>query len=330
MGKRYDSARRLKRRMSFRKFIFLTVFLSVSCFFVFLIFQWTVKKIVLHIVPVLQVEKGTIEDKLDLQVYIAREEQTITAPVTGDLVTMVQEGERVPVGATIAYIIPVAVEPAQQGPVELKAPFAGQVSYQIDGLERVLRPGELGNINHEELKRLIKLARPVNSETRVRAGTAVIRLVNNLEPLKLYAVVEKWPESLQEGKQVVIVTGEAGTGNDGRIKARISRLQDEGNQRVVIMEVPLWDNSWLRPREREVSIVLDSYQGVIIPVGALTTNSNGEKGVYVLGARSIEWRQVSVTGRVGNKAAVEGIKANSEVIANPDLMRWLFMFKLLS
>lgn len=269
-----------------------------------------------HFLLIRQVDTGTLEDNLPLEAYIAREEKVLTAPATGTLTPVVPEGERVPAGATIANLIPVA---AGANPVAIKAPYPGQVSYEVDGLEATLQPSTLGNISYQDLKRLVALARPVTASGQVKEGDPVVRLVNNLAPLRLYIPVESLPPGWKAGQGVTLKV----PGDNGMVRARIVRLQDEGNQRAAVMEVATWDNSWLLPRQKAVVAVMNRYRGVILPVSALDVGPGGEKGVYVLGARNLQWQPVTVVGQVGDQVAVRGLEAGAEVSLRPRLARWL-------
>lgn len=310
---------RPRRRIKYGRLILPVMSLVLVTLVLWLGLQWTLKTLAWHFIPVQRVDNGVLEDRLTLQVYIARKEQVIVAPVTGKLIPLVPEGERVPEGATIARLLPVAVEPYGPGPIDIKAPFSGQVSYQTDGLEKVLQPANLENISYQELKGLVKLASPVSAGGQVKSGTAIIRLVNNLEPLGIYVVMDEWPHSWQEGERVLLKV----PGQDTEVQARITRMQDAGSQKVVIMEVPRWDISWLKPRQVEVNAILNYYRGVIVPVEALSTGPGGEPGVYLFDTRGIKWQPVTNLGQVGDKAAVRGLKAGSEVVTKPKLARWL-------
>lgn len=269
-----------------------------------------------HFLLIQQVDSGTLEDNLPLEVYIAREEQVLTAPATGNLTPVVPEGERVPVGATIARLLPVA---AGAHPVDLKAPYPGQVSYETDGLEGSLQPAKLGNISYQDLKRLVNLARPVTTRGQVQEGAPVVRLINNLAPLRLYAPLKERPAGWQEGGEVTLKV----PGSNGDVRARLLRLQDEGNQQAAIMEVATWDSSWLVPRQMQVAAVLHRYRGIIIPASALTDGPGGKQGVYLLGARDLQWQPVSVLGQVGDQVAVQGLEDRAEVVLRPRVARWL-------
>ncbi|MDN5361198.1 MAG: hypothetical protein PWP70_245 [Moorella sp. (in: firmicutes)] len=269
-----------------------------------------------HFLLIQQVDSGTLEDNLPLEVYIAREEQVLTAPATGNLTPVVPEGERVPVGATIARLLPVA---AGAHPVDLKAPYPGQVSYETDGLEGSLQPAKLGNTSYQDLKRLVNLARPVTARGQVREGDPVVRLVNNLAPLRLYAPLKERPAGWQEGREVTLKV----PGSNGDVRARLLRLQDEGNQQAAILEVATWDSNWLLPRQMQVVAVLHRYRGIIIPASALADGPGGKQGVYLLGARELQWQPVEVLGQVGDQVAVQGLTDGSEVVLRPRVARWL-------
>jgi putative membrane fusion protein len=282
--------------------------------------QGLLKFIAWRLLEVERVNDGVLHEKLAMQVYIARQEEVIIAPAAGKLLPLVTEGERVPEGATIArLLLPLAIAPDKTEAIDLKAPFAGQVSYKSDGLEKVLRPGNLEYINLQELTELAGLATLVTAGGQVKTGMAIIRLVNNLEPLGLYAVVDEWPPGWQQGKVVTLEL----PGQQVQLKASITGRQDAGDSKVVIMEVPNWDSRWLHPRQVEVNAILNNYRGVIVPVKSLSTRPGGEKGVYLYDTKELKWQAVTCLGQVGDRVAIDGIKAGSEVVTNPHLARWL-------
>ncbi|WP_258359345.1 HlyD family efflux transporter periplasmic adaptor subunit [Moorella sulfitireducens] len=269
----------------------------------------------------LQVERvnyGVLEDNLTLELFIAREEEILIAPATGTLVRVAAEGERVPAGATIARVLPAASPGAGPGSIEIKASFPGQVSYQTDGLEKALRPDNLGNISYQELERLVELGCPVTAGNQVKAGTAFGRLVNNLASLVVYAPLQEFPPGWQAGNRVRL---KLPAGDE--VRATITRLQDEGRQKAVLMTIASWDERWLNARRLEATVVLNRYRGIILPAAALSDGPGGGKGVYLLAARGIKWQPVTITARVGEMVVVEDLKAGTEVIVNPDLARRL-------
>ncbi|KYH32578.1 HlyD family efflux transporter periplasmic adaptor subunit [Neomoorella mulderi] len=310
---------RPRQRRRRGRFILPVLGLMLFALAAWLGFQQVFKAIAWHFLKVERVDYGVLEDILPLEVFIAREEEVLVAPATGALVPVVPEGERVPVGATIARVLPVAAAPPGQGPLEIKASFPGQVSYHTDGLEKALQPASLGNINYQELKRLVELAGPVTAEGQIKAGTAIGRLVNNLAPLAVYAPLEDFPAGWQAGKRVNLKL----PGSGDEVRASITRLQDEGRQKAVLMTIASWDERWLKPRRLEVAAVLNRYRGIILPAAALSSGPGGAKGVYLLGDRGIKWQPVSIEGQVGDRVAVRGLEAGTEVVVTPGLVRWL-------
>ncbi|GEA15035.1 hypothetical protein E308F_12790 [Moorella sp. E308F] len=310
---------RPRQRRRWRRIILPVLGLLLFTLVAWLGFKEAFQAIAWHLLKVERVDYGVLEDNLSLEVFIAREEQVLIAPATGTLVPVVPEGERVPVGATIARILPVASTPPGQETLEIEAPFPGQVSYQTDGLEKAIQPATIGNIQYQELKRLVELAAPVTAGGQVKAGTAVGRLVNNLAPLVVYAPLEEFPPGWQAGKRVTLKL----PGDGDEVRASITRLQDEGEQKAVLMTITSWDERWLTPRRLEVAVVLNRYRGTILPAAALINGPGGAKGVYLLAARGIKWQPVTITGRVGDRVAAQNLEAGAEVIVNPGLARWL-------
>ncbi|MDK2820693.1 MAG: hypothetical protein PWP31_658 [Clostridia bacterium] len=277
---------------------------------------WGIKSISQIFLRVETVYSGVLEDKLAIKVYIAREEEVLATPVTGTLISLVKEGERVPIGATIARFLPVA---NQSGEIKFKAPFSGQVSYQTDGLEKSLQPSSLRNLGYKEIKRLVSLAKPITANGQVKAGTAVIRIVNNLAPIKLFTSIENLPSGFKTGKRLKLEIPDIGK----TYRAQIEHIQKRGNSYDVIMEVATWDDLWLVPREMTLTAIVDYYSGIIVPASAIIEGASGEKGVYILGVSNIEWKPVTVKGQIGEQVAVEGLETATEVILTPHLARWI-------
>ncbi len=317
----YDPAAptRPRRRRRPGRFIFFFLGIVLVSLVAWLAGVNTARAIGWRFLKVEPVDSGVLEDKLPLEVVIARDEHLLITPATGTLKPVVAEGERVPVGATIAYVLPVAATPEGQNPLAIKAPFPGQVSYHTDGLEKALQPAGLGNTGYQELKRLVDLARPVTAQGQVKAGTAIGRLVKNFAPLTIYAPLALLPPGWQEGQKITLKL----PGDGDAVRAAITRLQDEGEQKAVLMTIPSWDERWLTPRQLAVAAVLNRYQGCIIPAMALTRDPAGATGVYTMGARRIKWQAVTIEGQVGERVAVRGLEKGTEVIVNPRLARWL-------
>lgn len=166
---------------------------------------------------------------------------------------------------------------------------------------------------------MASLAKPVRASGQVKSGTAIIRLVNNLEPLGIYTAVEELPPGWKQGKRLAFKIPE----QDGELEVRITQTYDAGNQKVVIMEAPRWDIRWLQPRQMEIEAILNCYRGVIVPREALYMGPENEPGIYCIDTRTIRWQPVTILGQVGDQVAVEGLKTGAEVVVNPKLGRWL-------
>lgn len=310
---------RTRRRSPYGRIILYGLTAILLVFALIFSLQYISKTVAWRFIPLERAYAGVLEDRLALKGYIARKEQVLVAPASGWLMPVVQEGERVPEGKSIADLIPVAVEPQGQKKIEIIAPFAGQVSYHTDGLENVLQPEMLENINYRELEELVRLAIPFEARGQVKAGISIIRLANNLQPLRIVSSVQDWPAGWHENRKLTIVVSEF----ESEVQAKIIRMQDQGEAKVVIMEIALWNTDWLKPRSIEMDVILNTYQGMIIPEKALSVNPDGETGVYVLGTKGFTWQPVTVVGRVGNKAAVTGVTPGLEFAASAKWVRWV-------
>ncbi len=310
---------RPRRRIKYGRYIALGIVIVSVILLLWVSLQWVVEVAAWRFIAAQQVSNGVLEDRLALRMVIARDEQLITAPVTGKLLPLVAEGQRVPEGVTIARLLPAAVEPYEPEAIDIKAPFSGQISYLTDGLEKILHPANLENIDYRELEKLVGTSVPAKTEGQVKSGIGIIRLVNNLEPLKLFTIIDVCPQGWQQKKQVVLKV----PGQEGELKAHITQIQELEGQKVVIMEVPQWELRWLYPRQAEMEAIINNYKGVIVPLKALSEGPQGEIGVYYLTARCIKWQPVTIVGQVGKQVAVSGLEDGLEVVTNPQLGRLL-------
>ena len=79
---------------------------------------------------------SVLEDKINTSAFLIRTEKVIASSANGQIYPTLQEGERAASGEAVAYITQGA-----GSKIVLNAPFAGIVSYQVDGLETSLTPG---------------------------------------------------------------------------------------------------------------------------------------------------------------------------------------------
>ncbi|GFN24061.1 HlyD family efflux transporter periplasmic adaptor subunit [Thermanaeromonas sp. C210] len=266
-----------------------------------------------------QVTAGILEKTISLETVVVREETLLAAPADGTLIRLIPEGERVAAGGTIAQVELAGVAVGDAGVRDLKAPFASQVCYHPDGLEKVLQPAMLEKFDPPEVISLARRARPAGEERGVRAGTPVVRLVNNLQPLFLYAMLPEVPPAWQEKKRVILRS----PGQEDSLSAKVDRLYSLGDDYVLVLRIDKWGSWWLHRRVVTVEAIAESYDGVVVPQTALVTLEDGSVGVYCLVGREAKFQQVEIVGAVEERAAVRGLKEGSEVVVNPYWVRFL-------
>ncbi|MBC7326406.1 MAG: hypothetical protein H5T99_14020, partial [Moorella sp. (in: Bacteria)] len=89
-----------RRRRGSLVALLLVVFLG--SLLAWMVFRHACRAVSWYFLKVERADYGILEESLPLDVFIAREEEILVAPATGKLIQVVPEGERVPVGATIA------------------------------------------------------------------------------------------------------------------------------------------------------------------------------------------------------------------------------------
>ncbi|MHB8158821.1 MAG: HlyD family efflux transporter periplasmic adaptor subunit, partial [Desulfocucumaceae bacterium] len=102
----------------------------------------------MHLARMKMVETGALEAGELKVLYsaegiIIRNETAIAAPADGELVMLAKPGDRVRAGDSIAEVKTAGADPGVQATSALvRATRTGVVSFQTDGLEGVLKPGQ--------------------------------------------------------------------------------------------------------------------------------------------------------------------------------------------
>ncbi len=161
----------------------------------------------------------------------------------------------------------------------IHAPATGAFTSRIDGLEEMLTPNALENINAAYIKELDKLSAQAKTSEKVQAGEPIGKIVNNFTWNIALQVPKRSAESLKVGDKVKVRFPDMGVET---ISAKITRITpEEGGKVIVVVNSNKYLETIYSTSRAEVEIVRDFYDGLRIPAKSIRM-LDGTMGVYVI------------------------------------------------
>ncbi len=229
---------------------------------------WLSRSRPIFVPETVSVRHGSVEVAVETDALVVRTERVYAAPSSGGVKRVAAEGQRVRVGSPV-----VAVEGTQ-----VVAENAGLVSYQVDGLEASLSTAQVAKWEPAWFKALpAPSPRPI-ADGRAEAGAPLFKVVDNFSQALVTLVNLEAMPPVDEGTTVRIrFPGWGGATSEGRI-ARIAR---EGSEALLYLTAPTFPEALSGVRKASVSVVFDSFTGLVVPRTAIDVRG-GRQGVWVL------------------------------------------------
>lgn len=278
-------------------------------------------------------KQGSIDHHQTITAVFANEETLLKAPSAGLPEFLVQEGERVRKGDSIAVIQSGGVALGQEiatASNQVPAPIGGIVFSSIDGLETYLTPENLLAMDVEKIIQQTVVT-PDASQTpeedqrtlvpqanqsvqvsqspsgNVAKGKAIGKIVNNLKPT--VAVLNINTQGYEVGKSIKLVI------NDQSYNAKVLRLLD--NPQGLVVQFNQYINGTSQQRIQNISLVVKpSVSGVLIPKSSLWIKGE-EQGVYVVQEGALNYRKVKILDENDQVICVENLPHGIPIISNP-------------
>lgn len=256
------------------------------------------------------------------RIYLAeglliRDETVVVSPAGGQLNVLVQEGERVRGGESVAEVRTLAGEPAKSERTALiRAPRSGVVIYRTDGLEGLLNPGQVDilEVAGSRLKSGEGAGRDEVKNGRCEKGQPVMKIVDNLVPVVIcLQAPDGFPPGLLKKGGSLNINWE----NSG-FSGRIDQVRDYQGRPQLIIQALSHPPGFLQKRRVVLGLEAGTVSGFLVPVGSLV-EKNGQKGINIMNKNRVTWAPVKVEGVVNDTAAVSGAGLASGVRyqANP-------------
>jgi len=243
--------------------IFLALVLALSA-----VLYW-IPAITEALTPTYIVESGVIESSYTTDSLVVRNEQVIYSPSSGTISYYVKENEKTRIGTLVADVY------YSGNKTGLYCPSTGFICYYTDGLESVVTPDTIANMEPEDALKLVGTDNNV-SAGEVHAGDIAYKLVDG-GSWYLYIPISRQQLSLVKiGSNISIEL------EDGTVLKLLAEKVIGKNSLAILTKVLTYYPEFTKVRHIQARIVTKRTEGLQIPNSALATE-DGFDGVYVLG-----------------------------------------------
>ncbi|RKO67431.1 HlyD family efflux transporter periplasmic adaptor subunit [Desulfofundulus salinus] len=257
-------------------------------------------------------EEGQISRTITTSGWLIKEEQLLSSPGRGQLRLLVGDGQRVRAGAAVAEVLLVNSGTGEEK-VVVYAPRGGVFCNHIDGMERVLRPGNA--LEMEAVEKLgAKSSSPATGD-RVEKGQPVGKLVDNLSGMWYWcripwepAIPAKWTT----GQSVVALW------QGQQIRMRLEKITGE----EMLFLLPAYPGVLVHQRHVQLELVAGEVAGFMVPPRAVVERG-GQPGIYVISRRRATWMPVQVLGETSGRVVIsgQGLSTRIRYVTNPFWVR---------
>ncbi len=309
-------------RRALRKIIILLIALYTG----FLGYRFGHDLIITRLAGVEQVRLGVIQSSIPAHGILVRSEKVVAAPHSGKLKVLAAEGERVRVGEVVAQVVTESLDkPAGETVFNLTAPWAGIISYHLDGLEEIYSPENIRELDLPGLEQVKSKPEQFTAGSPVEAGRPVLKIVNNLEPLYLIAFTENDLALPEKNKKNSLYLSFSQAEKE-LSQAVVQERNFRGRANQVLFSLN-YQESLAVPRKIELQVITDRFEGYVVPAGAIV-QKEGKAGIYTVFKERVRWKKVEITGRAQEKVVISGITPDIKVILNPEYVKEGYPFKL--
>jgi len=251
---------------------------------------------------------GCLEDSLEGEGLVLRNEKTIQATANGRFENLVAEKEKVRRQDLLGYSINAGNK------IAIRAAMAGIFTRQVDGLEKVLQNVDVKAIGPEIFDYNIQTADP---GVEIKKGQVVCKIVNNLIPSQLLLHFPQESRDIQVSKDQMVQLYV-----DSKLMGNftVRDYKRDFEELVMIVEANEFREDLLNKRLVKVKMVLNSQSGYLVPEKCVL-NRGKEKGIYCTKSEEIIFKPVKVLKIKDDIAVVEGLNPTDIIIVNPSIIK---------
>jgi len=200
----------------------------------------------------------------------------------------------------------------------MEARETGCVSYAVDGLEALLDPRDT-EVTAATVYQADPKPAPISTGDSVEAGAPLFKIIDvGSIRLALALHVEDALSLATKGEFLVrfLEPGSAAF----RVRAHGVGKKTGDDYAVITLEPLEFREDLVTARRVKAEAVLETFEGTVIPRGALAETS-GVEGVYVVEKATARFRPVTILGIMGDSVVVEGVSPGTDIVLTPFLVK---------
>lgn len=258
-----------KRSFGLKNFLFSFVIVCIVIY----IFQngnGSVKTIV--------AEKGTLEDIINAQGIVIKDEEVFCAGVDGNITYYHNDGEKVNKGLLIADIN------TNSSKIPCYSGRAGIITYKVDGLEDVYKYQDVLNLTSSSTVRKEFTETDSSKSPNVKNGDKLFKIISGFDYYIAATLSNEYAKLFEENKYVKIRVISNGTESD--IWGYIKKINYGSEESVIILYFDDYFYKIYDKRYIDLQMITDIHEGLKIDSKAIC-EKDGVKGVYVVDISNI-------------------------------------------
>jgi len=255
-------------------------------------------------------QPGTITHERKVAATFANEEVGISAPLSGKIQFVGEDGQRFRSGEVVATLQPEGAVPGSRQDYALNqtiiTSIGGLFFHHSDGLESIMTSENLNSMDLGKL--LTQTAKVHTSGAIVQAGEIVGKMVNNLIPTQAFLELESIDE-LAVGKTLRLIAG------NQTLSVKILRISDQ--PKGVVIQFPHYVDGSAAQRRQDVTwVYLPPTSGVLVPKSALWTQGE-ELGIYISSGGVVHFKKVKILDQNDSQVCIENLPIGIPVVITP-------------
>lgn len=310
--------RKSKQNLFYRR-VLLLLFLVILAFISWRAIQSLVCRFCVDVIPV---QHKIVEDVLNAEFLVLRDESLISAPASGRLELNYSEGERVGKNAIVGYIIKTTGTSLQkEEKIPIRAQQTGILSFHIDGFENLCRPETWAQVDTKlfaDLEKKLTEKAAINGENNsiVNKGDNLFKITDNLSPCYLYwKAAGIYPD---EWKKDVLLSIKLHEFNSDKIAGRITEFTKDDEAANILIKIS-GRKGMEKYRRIRGEIVVEKNRGTVVAKSVLVLRQ-GVPGVYLVKKGRAAWQKVKIIEYLEDSILIEGLRLGQQLITTPRLV----------
>lgn len=323
------NAIKARRKWNGKSFWRLLLIVIVIGYFGYLTFNYLEQRIITQMIKVKPLEISTINDTVEINGILIKDEVIINSPYQGKVKFNIQEGDRVRAGAIVASVTAVDINNKNgQTTYNINAPTPGVISFHLDGLENIYTKANVNNILMQKLAHNDSKPLSIKNDDMVESGRPIFKIVNNLSRNIIYFQVplkDIPTDFLKKGHRIELMFVEKDV---AAMYFEIDDIKQINQDLSVVVSNNSFTPQFLDQRDVNIKIVRNTYSDKLVVSLKSLVKKNDQNGLFIQYKEAVKWVPVEVLGIVKDKVAIKGLNnylpqviEGTPYIVNPEITK---------